>query len=177
MLKRFSFEQFMQRTGGWSLIILIAIAQILSLIGAIPGLLSIRVNAESEQGPLEAFFQMVPLLFLVINLVLLAVSWWITPAARKRLNERALGIDRPKPDDEFLAWREITSLTWRHAIAAGFFTSLLIILPGFLITFNQGKQISSVFQPTTLNASDPIYILMGGIVALFGSVMLSILLI
>ncbi|HEU4745455.1 MAG TPA: GAF domain-containing protein [Anaerolineales bacterium] len=177
MIKRLSFERFLQRTGGWSLIVLIAVAQILSLIGAIPGLLSIRVNAESEQGLLESYFQMVPILVLVTNLVLLAVSWWITPAARKRLSDRALGIDRANSDDEFLAWREITSLTWRHALAGGLLTSLLVILPGFLLTYTQGEQISSAFQPTALTASDPIYILIGGIVALFGSVMLAILLI
>jgi GAF domain-containing protein/HAMP domain-containing protein len=177
MIKRFSFERFLQRTGGWSLIILLATAQILSLLGAIPGLLSIRINAESEQGPLEAYFRMVPILVLAANLVLLAVSWWITPAARRRLNDLALGIDRANPDDEFLAWREITGLAWRHAVASGLLISLLIILPGFLIAFTRGEQISSVFQPTALTASDPIYILIGGIVALFGSVMLAILLI
>jgi GAF domain-containing protein/HAMP domain-containing protein len=177
MIKRFSFERFLQRTGGWSLIILLAAAQILSLLGAIPGLLSIRINAESEQGPLEAYFRMVPILVLAANLVLLAVSWWITPAARRRLNDLALGIDRANPDDEFLAWREITGLAWRHAVASGLLISLLIILPGFLIAFTRGEQISSVFQPTALTASDPIYILIGGIVALFGSVMLAILLI
>jgi GAF domain-containing protein/HAMP domain-containing protein len=177
MIKRFSFERFLERTGGWSLIILIALAQILSLIGAIPGLLSIRINAESEQGVLESFFQMVPVLVLVTNLLLLAVSWWITPTARKRLGDRALGLERANSDDEFLAWREITSLTWRHALAAGLLTSLLVILPGFLITFTGGEQISSVFQPRALTASDPIYILIGGLVALFGSVMLAILLI
>jgi GAF domain-containing protein/HAMP domain-containing protein len=176
MFKRFSFEQFLQRTGGWSLIILIAVAQILSLIGAIPGLLSIRLNAESEQGPLESFFQMVPLLVLATNLVLLAVSWWITPAARKRLKDRALGMDRPGPDDELRAWREITSLTWRHGIASGLLTSLLILLPGFLITFTRVDQISAVFQPTALTASDPIYIFIGGMVALFGSVILAVIL-
>src|SRR5918993_5805097 len=177
MIKRFSFDRLVQRTGGWSVIILIAVAQILSLIGAIPGLLSIRINAESEQGPLELFFQMVPILVLFANLLILAVSWWITPTARKRLNNWAIGRARANPEEEFLAWREITSLTWRHAIAAGLLTALVVILPGFLVTFTRGEKISSVFQPTALNASDPIYILLGGTVALLGSVMVAVLLI
>jgi GAF domain-containing protein/HAMP domain-containing protein len=177
MIKRFSFDRLVQRTGGWSVIILIAVAQILSLIGAIPGLLSIRINAESEQGPLELFFQMVPVLVLFANLLILAVSWWITPTARKRLHNWAIGRDRANPEEEFLAWREITSLTWRHAIAAGLLTALVVILPGFLVTFTRGEKISSVFQPTALNASDPIYILLGGTVALLGSVMVAVLLI
>ena len=177
MNKRFSFDQFVQRYGGWSLIILIAVAQILSLFGAIPGLLSIRVNAEFEEGSLETYARLVPLLILIANMCLLAVSWWITPAARKRLNERATGIARPKTEEEFLAWREITSLSWRHAIAAVLLSSMLVILPGFLISFIEGEPISSVFQPAALNASDPVYILIGGAVALLGSVLLAILLI
>jgi GAF domain-containing protein/HAMP domain-containing protein len=177
MIKRFSFDQFLQRTGGWSLIILIAVAQILSLVGAIPGLLSIRINAESETGPLDAFSRTLPLLILLANLVLLAVSFWITPAARKRLNDRALGTDRAKAEEEFRAWREITSLSWRHALAAVLLTSGLIIIPGFFITVAKGEPIASVFQPTALTASDPIYVLIGGVVSLFGAVLLAMLLI
>ena len=156
---------------------MIAVAQILSLVGAIPGLLSIRINAESETGPLDAFSRTLPLLILLANLVLLAVSLWITPAARKRLNDRALGIDRAKPEEEFLAWREITSLSWRHALAAVLLTLGLIIIPGFFITVAQGVPIASVFQPTALTASDPIYVLIGGAVSLFGAVILAMLLI
>jgi GAF domain-containing protein/HAMP domain-containing protein len=177
MIKRFSFNQFMHRTGGWSLIIIIAVAQILSLFGAIPGLLSVRVNAEFEEGPLEAFSTIVPILILIVNLLLLAVSWWITPTARKRLKEHAAGVERGNPEDEYLAWREITSLNWRHAIAAVFLTSILIILPGFLISFAAGEPISAVFEPNALTASDPVYILIGGIVSLVGSVLLAMLLI
>lgn len=177
MIKRFSFDQFVQRTGGWSLIIIIAVAQLLSLCGAIPGLLSIKVNAEFEEGPLEIFSTIAPVLILVANLCLLAVSWWITPTARRRLNEYAAGAGRAKLEDEFLAWREITSLNWRHAIAALFLTSVVVILPGFLISFAGGAPISSVFQPNALNASDPVYILIGGLVSLVGSVLLAMLLI
>ncbi len=177
MIKRFSFDQFVRRTGGWSLIIMIAIVQLLSLFGAIPGLLSVRVNAEFEEGPLEAFSTIAPILILVTNLCLLAVSWWITPTARKRLEEYAAGTGKATVEDEFLAWREITSLNWRHAIAALFLTSTVIILPGFLISFAGGEPLSSAFQPNALTASDPVYILIGGLVSLVGSVLLSMLLI
>jgi GAF domain-containing protein/HAMP domain-containing protein len=177
MIKRFSFDQFVQRTGGWSLIIIVAVAQLLSLFGALPGLLSIRVNAEFEEGPLEVFSTIAPILILMTNLCLLAVSWWITPTARRRLKEYAVGAGRAKLEDEFLAWREITSLNWRHAIAALFLTSVVIILPGFLISFAGGAPISSVFQPNALNASDPVYILIGGLVSLVGSVLLAMMLI
>ena len=177
MIKRFSFDQFVQRTGGWSLIIIIALAQFLSLLGALPGLLSIRFNAEFEEGPLETFSRMLPVLLLMTNLGLLAVTWWLTPTARKRLSDYAAGQSKAKSDEEFLAWREITSLNWRHAIAAIVLTSILIILPGLFMSFAEEESISSVFQPTALNASDPIYVLIGGTVALLGSVILAILII
>src|SRR5688500_5182476 len=177
MLKRFSFDEFVQRTGGWSLIIIIAIAQVLSLVGAIPGLLSIRINAEFETGPLEAFSRLIPILIVITNLVLLAVSWWITPATRKRLSDEAAGVHKAKLEDEFLAWREITSLNWRHAIATVFLTSVLIFVPGFFFSSAAGKPFSSAFQPAALDAADPVYLLIGGVVALFGSVILSTLLI
>lgn len=175
MSKRFPFDQFIRRTGGWSLIIIIAVAQILSLVGAIPGFLSIRVNAEFEEGPLEVFARLVPVLILLAHLGLLGVSWWLTPTARKRLNEYAASVTRVKSEDEFLAWREITSLSWRHAIASVLLTSVLVILPWFLISFAEGEPISSAFQPTALNTSDPVYILIGGTVALLSSMILTIL--
>jgi GAF domain-containing protein/HAMP domain-containing protein len=177
MPKRFSFAQFVQRTGGWSLIIIIAVAQLLSLFGAIPGLLSIKINAEFEEGPLEAYSRIVPILLLATNLFLLVVSWWMTPVSRKRLDDYAAGMGKAKPDDEFLAWREITSLNWRHALAGLFLTSILILLPGFLVSFTRGESVASAFQPTALSAPDPIYILIGGTVSLFGSVILAMLLI
>ncbi len=177
MLKRFSFDQFIERSGGWSLIILVAVAQILSLVGAIPGLLSIRVNAEFEEGPLETFSTMIPILILITNLALLALTWWITPATRKRLNDQAAGIQRAKLEDEFLAWREITSLNWHHAIATVVLTFVLIFLPGFFFASATGIPISAALQPTELRASDAIYLLIGGMVSLFGSVILSLLLI
>ena len=175
MIKQFSFDQFVRRTGGWSLIIIIAVVQILSLFGAIPGFLSIRVNAEFEAGPLEAFSRMVPILIIIANIGLLVVSWWLTPTSRKRLNEYAANVTRVKSEDEFLAWREITSLSWRHAIATVLLTSILVILPWFLVSFVEGEQISSAFQPTALNTSDPVYILIGGAVAVLSSVILAIL--
>ncbi len=177
MMHKFSFDKLVQRTGGWSLIIVIALAQLISLFGAIPGLLSIRINAEFEEGPLEVYSNFVPILILIAGLILLAVSWQITAAARKRLNDYAAGVSRANAQEEFQAWREITSLSWRHAIATVTITSILIILPGFFVSFAAGEPITSAFQPTALDASDPVYILIGGTVSLLGSVILAILMI
>jgi GAF domain-containing protein/HAMP domain-containing protein len=177
MLRRFAFDQLAHRNGGWSLIIIVAIAQIIALLGAIPGILSIRVNTEFNESQLRFFSILVPILIAITNVILLAIAWWLTPVARKRLDSWANDATRPKSEDEFLAWSEITSLSWRYGIAAVFVISIVDILPVFLASFSEGEVISSVFQPTVLNASDPIYILIGGAVSLFGSVILAMLMI
>ena len=177
MIKRFSRDQLVRRNGGWSLIIILAVVQIIALLGAIPGLLSIGINAEFDEPQLRLFSIFVPTLILITYLILLAIGWRLTPIARKRLDGWANESTRPKTEDELLAWTEITSLSWRYGIAAVFVIFLVDILPTFLISFSQGEVISSAFQPTALNSSDPIYILIGGSVSLFGSVILATLLI
>ncbi len=111
-------------------------------------------------------------------IIILAASQIIAlPTARKRLDSWANESTKPKAEDELLAWIEITSLNWRYGIAAVFVIFFIDILPTFLISFSKGEVITSAFQPTTLNSTDPIYILIGGAVSLFGSVILVMLLI
>lgn len=177
MNRRFLFDKLFSRTGGWSLIIIIAAIQIIALFGAIPGILSIQVNAEFDKRQLQDLSTMLPLLTVLSNVILLGICWWITRSARKRLNNRTSGSTKPNPDEEFKAWQEITSLTWRYGISATIVIFMVIVLPIFFISFSQGKMLSSAFQPTALNSPDPIYVLLGGIVSLIGSVILSILMI
>ncbi len=177
MNRRFLFDKLFSRTGGWSLIIIIAAIQIIALFGAIPGILSIQVNAEFDKRQLQDLSTMLPLLTVLSNVILLGICWWITRSARKRLNNRTSGSTKPNPDEEFKAWQEITSLTWRYGISATIVIFMVIVLPIFFISFSQGKMLSSAFQPTALNSPDPIYVLLGGIVSLIGSVIPSILMI
>ncbi len=178
MSERLSLGQLLSRLGGWYLIIIIAAAQLIALLGAIPGILSINVNAEFDGQQLRVFAWITPLLIVSSNLILLGVSWLMTPTARKRLNDWAKGLLRSNPDEEFRAWREITSLTWRYGIAAAIVIIVVDILPVFFITLSQGEApISSVFQPTAINSSDPLYVVIGGFASLLGSTILAVLMI
>ena len=177
MINRFSYDRMVGRLGGRYLLLLVAFAQLIALLGVIPGVLSIAVNAEFEPAQLRAFSVLVPLLTVIAILILLAASWRMTRAARRKLDAY---VDHNIPltaADDLAAWREITSLGWRYGLAAIIVIYAVIILPVFLISFSEGEVISSVFQPTALNASDPIYILLGGAVALFCSVMIAVLMI
>lgn len=177
MIKRFSPNQMLHQIGGWYLTLLIGVAQIVALLGAVPGILSIRVNAELNEQLARRFSFWVPLLIIVSMAVLIFfVSRKLVPTALKKLDVWADDTIRLKPEDELVAWREITSLSWRYGIAAAIaiFIDVLIV---FFWTLRQTQSLSSEFQPTTLNSSDPVYVLTGGLVALLGSVILVILLI
>ena len=177
MSRRFSLDRLLSRTGGRYIIIVIAIAQLIALLGAIPGILSINVNAEFNERQLQIFSWAVPLLIVLSNLILLGISWLMTPTARKRLNDLAHESSSASDEEEYKAWREITSLTWRYGIVAGFVILAINILPAYFIAVSQGEVISSPFQPTSINSPDPAYVLLGGMVSLLGSVILAILMI
>ena len=177
MNRKFSLDQLLSRTGGRYVLIVIAIAQLIALLGAIPGILSINANAEFDERQIQIFSWTVPLLIILTSLILAGISWLITPTARKRLDDWARGSQSSSSEEEYKAWREITSLTWRYGIAAGFVILVIDILPAFFITLSQSEVISSPFQPTSINSPDPAYVLLGGTVSLLGSVILAILMI
>lgn len=177
MSRRFSLDQLLSRTGGTFIIIVLAMAQLIALAGSIPGFLSIRVNAQFDEWQRQNFSVLVPTLIALGNVILLAVGWWLTRTARKRLDDWAADRLKPNPNDEYLAWREITSLTWRQGIAAAVIVMVAVVLPIFVITYTQSGIITSLFQPTSLNSSDPIYVFLGGTVSMFGVVILLILMI
>ncbi|HLO17261.1 MAG TPA: GAF domain-containing protein [Anaerolineales bacterium] len=171
MIKRFSHDKMLRQLGGWYLTILVAIAQMIALFGAIPGILSIKVNAKFEAQQLRNFSIILPVLIISSILILLYISRRITPTARKKLDVWADNTIRTKPEDDLSAWREITSLSWRYGIAAVFVISLVDILPIFYYSS------SSMSQPAALDAPDPTYVLIGAVVSLCGSVIFATLLI
>jgi GAF domain-containing protein len=177
MIKRFSPEQMLPQIGGWYLILLIAVAQLIATLGIIPGILSIQVNAEFDEQQLRRLAFLVPFLIIVTHLLLLQITRWLTPATRKKFDARADETIRIKPEDDVLAWREITSLSWRYGVAAVITIVVVDILPVFFYTYSKREVISSGTQSTALNTPDPFYVLIGGVVALFGSVILAVMLI
>ncbi|HSB03161.1 MAG TPA: HAMP domain-containing protein, partial [Anaerolineales bacterium] len=176
MNKRFSPEQTLHQVGGWYLTILIAGAQLIALFGAIPGILSVRVTAEFNEQLARGLSFWVTVLIIVTIPVLVALSRRLTPVTLKKLDFWADDTIRLKPEDELTAWREITSLGWRYGITASVVICIDILI-AFFYTLSRTTVVSSALQPIALNGSDPVYVLTGGLVALFGSVILSVLLI
>lgn len=167
----------MSRFGGWYLIGLMAIVQVFAVLGSIPGIFSILVNTEFDAGQWRMLSVLAPLLTLTAMLLLLVVTGRLTGNVRRKLDAFAHPTHRSNPENDLAAWREITGLGWRYALAAIPVIYLVVVLPLFLVSFSEGEAITAAVQPTTLSAANPAYVLLGGGVALFGFAVVAVLLI
>jgi GAF domain-containing protein/HAMP domain-containing protein len=168
MKQRFSTEILLAKTGGYYIILVIAAAQLLAFPGAIIGAISIQLSADFLPNQFRQISGITPLLVFAGNLILLAVAWFMTPNARKRLSVIANGNEtRANPDLEFKAWKEITGLTWRYGAAAVPIAYLVDILPSSLYYYLKGATTQAQFG----------YTLAGGLVAVLGVIILAVLLI
>ena len=172
MSKGFSLEELLRRTGGTYIIVALALAQLLALVGSIPGIVSIRINAQSTGRQLESLSSLAWLLIILANVVVVYVGWRRTRIARKRLDEWAGNRLKPDAEAEYKAWREITSLTWRQSVTTALTVVALVILPVFVMTYIESGGTGSPLHPTTLTSSDATFVLLGGIAAMIGSILL-----
>lgn len=165
----------LKRTGGWYILLAFAASQAAGFLGAIPGLVSIRTNAVITDDLAQVFLRLIPLLLLVSQAAMLALVWWLTSTARECLNGWMNGSSRANEDREFAAWKEITNITSRYGLAAFFLNFIVIVLPAVLIAMAAGDGSSSVFLPTSLSSSLPVYIFLGGLASVLGWIILTLL--
>ena len=170
-------EILLKRTGGWHIIIVIAISQVIGLIGAIPGLVSIQLTADFSEDLVQIFSTLVPTLVIISQIIMLRIGWWSTTNARNRLSNWNKDIKQSNAEKEFAAWKEITNLTTRYGVGAFIVNIVITIMPPFIITLARRDVITSVFQPTSTSSPIPFYILLAGLAAVLGSITLSLLLI
>ena len=167
MKRLFSLNNLLQRTGGWYIIIIIAIAQLSAFFGAIVGTISIYLNAELTPESLAETSRLTPWFILTGNLILLTIAWYLTPNARKRLTAWSTKQVKINPKEELSAWREITSLTWRYGTAALIVAYLVDILPTSVLSYQQ--------HTTTFDQF--IYALLGGLVSVLATIIFAVLII
>ena len=82
-----SLDYYLQRLGGWYVLLIVGIAQIPTFIGALLGNLYVRHNAGFDPKALVEISRYTPFLILATNLLLLALAWYLTPKARLRLTD------------------------------------------------------------------------------------------
>ena len=162
-----SLENILLRTGGWYIILIIAIAQLTAIPGAILGSFSIYLNADFTPQTLAETSQLTPLFILAGNAILLVIAWYLSPNARKRLDEWSKNQIKAEPKTELSAWTEITALTWRYGIAALIVAYLIDILPTSIYSFQKGITSADQF----------LYALIGGLVSVLAIIIIAVLII
>src|SRR5260221_7586046 len=132
MKRPFSLDNYLPRTGGWYILIVIAVAQLTAIPGAILGTISIYFNADFTPQTLTETSRLTPFFILVGNLILLVIAWYLTPNARKRLDDWSNKQLKADPREEEDAWSEITALKWRYIIAYLFVAYDFAIVPTYI---------------------------------------------
>lgn len=173
-MKQF-IESLAKRTGGWYIIILLIFSQIAGLPGAIPGLVSLRLNVILSEDLNQSFSRLVPLLVVVSQIILLGIGWQITIGARKRLDEWRGDTLRPDEKKELTAWKEITNFTTLYGMISFFVNFFILVLIPTFMAFSGGDVISSILRPKSINAPAPVYILFGGLASVLGATILTLL--
>ncbi|HEY5732082.1 MAG TPA: GAF domain-containing protein, partial [Anaerolineales bacterium] len=178
-MKRFS-DALLKRTGGWYIIIAIAASQFVGLIGAIPGIVFLQLSFDLSEGLSRLLSGLVPVLFVISQITLLVFAWSITPTARERLTAWNTGNIRTnaaaaEEEEESAAWKEITNLLTRIGISSFFVYLVIIILPPAIIALARREVVSSAFQSSSIGSPVPVYILLGGLAAALGAIILTLL--
>ncbi len=159
-------NDLLARTGGWYILIIFALAQLLVIPGASFGVVSIQINAEFTIEQLRQISTPLPWLIISAHLILLIVVWLMSSAARKRLNTWKQGIPLTRgTEEEIRAWKQITGITWRYGFTAFFMSIIFDVAIGIVYSYSLG----------IISYDQGIYSLMGGTVAVITTIMLSIL--
>lgn len=170
-----SFNQLLKRAGGWQLLIIVALTQLVALAGTIPGIVFLKLNISFSEEVTSILSRLLPILLISSYLILLGISWQITKTARKRLSEWSHGELHPNPEEELTAWKEITGFTSLYGVSAIIVLLLINVVPPFLISQSQNEVISTIFQLTTISSPAPTFVLLGGLSSAIGYVIMSVL--
>lgn len=160
--------RWLQKTGGWFIILVIGLAQLLSLPAFALGIVVVQTNANYTPEQLQSAIVTELILLAIGYPVILGISFLFSRIAFKRLNARfgqqTLPIGTP---DELTAWRQITNISWRFG-GTNLVVSILVFIIPLLIYLSN-------FQDATYDQIA--YTLFGSIVSTLTVVVLSVLLI
>lgn len=167
MKRWYSVTSYLPRLGGLYILLVIAVAQLTAVPGAILGTVSINFNARFDAETMQRISAPTPFLILLGNAILLYVAWVLTPNARNRLNNWAYNISTADTKEELAAWKEITALTWRYGLVAMVVAYVVDILPTSVYFYLRGFTTFDQF----------VYSLLGGMVSVLAIIIIAVLVI
>jgi GAF domain-containing protein/HAMP domain-containing protein len=160
--------RWLQKTGGWYIILVIGLTQLLSLPAFALGIVVVQTNAVFTQEQLQAAIAAESLLLVIGYPIILVISYLFSRVAFKRLNARFSQQTLPiGTSEELSAWQQITNISWRFGGTNLVVSILVFIIPLLIYLAN--------FQEATYDQI--VYTLFGSIVATLTVVVLSVLLI
>lgn len=151
------FDRLVEHFRERQLLVVVAIAQIVSLLGAIPGIVFLNLNLSLSKSSATTLIQVLPTLFIASYILLLVISWQITKTAQAHLDKRYKNSPHSEPEGELTAWKEITQFTSWYGISMIVVLLVVVVLP-----------ISFILQALEHNSTAPIFILFGGLAAAVG---------
>ncbi|MEJ5223571.1 MAG: HAMP domain-containing protein, partial [Anaerolineales bacterium] len=159
-------DTLLRRTGGWYFLVIVAIAQLVAIPGAIIGAITVQTNANFSPEQVQMGGMITAISVPLGNAILLIAAWTLSRHARNRLDKWA----KEQPLDagtqeEISAWRESTAFAWRYGILATFVALVVDVMPGIIY--------QSVYLGATYDQS--IYSLIGGGVSAIGTVIIAVL--
>ncbi len=160
--------RWLEKTGGWFIILVIGLAQLLSLPAFALGVAVVQTNANFTPEQLQAAM-IVELILLTIGYpIILVISFFFSRVAFKRLNARFGQQTLPIGTlEELTAWRQVTNISWRFG-GTNLVVSILVFVIPLLIYLSN-------FQEATYEQL--VYTVFGSIVSTLTVVILSVLLI
>jgi len=127
------YENALRRTGGYYLILVTVIAQLVTDIFIAPTIVIIQLNANMTSAQLWASIRFALVLVEVSHLVLLAIVYFTDRNAFQRLETwKRNGELSTETPEERMGWREVTSLPTRYG-ALVLTTSLLMVIAPLLL--------------------------------------------
>lgn len=174
-MNRASISPVIKRQNGRGFILAFILTELVAVIGALPGALSILFNIELD----DAIKQNTAYTTLALSVLGFALTtllgWRISKRLRKRLDQIASGSAVQDSNVELDAWREITSFTARFGISSAAIFFATVLLPVWIILNRQSQALSSVFL-NPIASPNPYYFLFGGAAAILGQTVFCILL-
>ncbi len=159
-----TLESLLKRTGEWYFIVIVALAQLVAIPGAIIGALTIQLNADFSPVQMQVGSTITAISVPLGNAILLLASWLLTRHARKRIKNLLRASDNPN-DNALPAWREVTSFAWHYGLIAGIVAIVVNVVPGLVY--------QSIYMGATYDQT--IYSIFGGSVSAIGTVIIAVL--
>lgn len=159
-------DTLLKRTGGWYFLVIVAIAQLIAIPGAIIGAITVQTNADFSPVQLQMGRMIMVISVALGNIILLIAAWLLSRNARNRLSKWVKGqaLDTGTPE-ELNAWRESTAFAWRYGVVAACVAMAVNVMPGIIY--------QSVYLGATYDQT--IYALIGGGVSAIGTVIIAVL--